>query len=341
MKARPHKELIGLILAAIIGAGGYGIHILVSSPLIDPLILSLVLGIVVRGLFPDVGAMEKRLSLPSRVFIPIGLVLYSIHNLNFARFAEVHMDMAILLLAVMAVYFISIIIAGRLLGQRQQITYLLANGSAICGASAIVITSPAVDAEPDDVSISLLSVTITAMTALFIIFPFVATVSGMTDRSYGILSGMVLQFTGFIRIAVGNIPYLERVMSGEGLLSLALSVKAVRYLGLLISIPVFASVIKGRFQIPLVLWIFLISGIAGTFILKYDEYLYTEIMIPFIRPIHIVSWSIALAAIGLNADIRGLFSNNGAKALIMAFVGFLSAMVVFFIGYNLLRALGL
>jgi uncharacterized integral membrane protein (TIGR00698 family) len=336
-----HKELVRLILAAIIGAGGYGIHILVNSPLIDPLVVSLILGIMVRALFPDIGDIEGGLSLPTRVFIPIGLVLYSAHNLNFTRFAEVHLDMAILLLLVMAVYFLSIIISGRVLGQKREITYLIANGSAICGASAIVITSPAVDAEPDDVSISLLSVTITAMTALFIIFPFIATISGMTDRSYGILSGMVLQFTGFIRIAVGNIPYLERVMSGEGLLSLALSVKAVRYLGLLISIPIFASMIKGRFQIPLVLWIFLIPGIAGTLISRYDEYLYSEIMIPFIRPVHVVSWSIALSAIGLNADIRGLFSNNGAKALIMAFTGFFSAMVVFFIGYNLLRTLSL
>jgi len=159
----------------------------------------------------------------------------------------------------------------------------------------------------------------------------------MTDRTYGIFSGMVLQFTGFIRMAVGNIPYLQRAMSGEELLSFALSIKAVRYLGLLISIPIFASMIKGRLQVPWVLWIFLISGMTGTLISGHNEYFYSEIMIPVIRPLHVVSWSIALSAIGLNADIRALFSNNGAKALIMAFVGFFSAITVFFMGFNILK----
>jgi uncharacterized integral membrane protein (TIGR00698 family) len=334
-----HKGLMGLILATLIGAGGYGIYVLVRSPLIDPLVVSLILGIIIRALFPDIGDLKNGLSLPTKIFIPVGLVFYSANNLNFIKFTGVHLNMIILLLLVVAIYFISIILTGRLLKQRRQITYLIANGSAICGASAIVITSPAVEAEPDDVSISLLSVVIVAMTALFIVFPFIATTSGMTDRTYGIFSGMVLQFTGFIRMAVGNIPYLQRAMSGEELLSFALSIKAVRYLGLLISIPIFASIIKGRFQTPWVLWVFLISGMTGTLISTHNEYFYSDIMIPVIRPLHVVSWSIALSAIGLNADIRELFSNNGARALIMAFTGFLSATVVFFIGFNVLRVL--
>ena len=43
-----------------------------------------------------------------------------------------------------------------------------------------------------------------------------------------------------------------------------------------------------------------------------------------------------MAAIGLNVDIRKLLTNNGAKALIMAFVGCGAAIVTFFIGSMLL-----
>ncbi len=336
------KSLCGLILAILIGSAGYGIHVLTKSPLADPLVTSMILGIITRSFIVDVRRLRKGLSLATKVFIPIGLILYSAYNLNFSKFAEVQkMNMIILLILVLAVYFISIIIAGRLFRQKKQITYLIANGSAICGASAIVITSPAIDAEADDVSISLLSVTIAAMTGLFIIFPFIATTSNMTDRTYGLLSGMVLQFTGFIRIATGNIPYLNKVMPDGELLPFALSIKAVRFLGLLLSIPLFTSLIKKRLYIPWVLWVFLISGVIGTWIFKYNEPFYSNTLIPAIQPLHEVSWSIALAAIGLNADAMELLSNNGTRALVMAFTGFFVATAMFFIGFYVIRTLNL
>jgi len=334
------KGLFELLLAIIIGVLGYGICKLTSSHLTDPLVLSLLGGIIVRALLPEPQTKGSINSI-TRVLIPVGLVFYSAHFLNFARFAEVRVNMMLLLLLVVAAYFISIIIAGRLLKQRDRTTYLIANGSAICGASAIVITSPAVDAEPDDVSISVLSVFITALTGLFIILPFIATTSGITDRTYGILSGMILQFTGIVKVAVTNIPYLDKAMPKPELLSFALSIKAVRFLGLLLSIPIFSSIMKGRIHIPYVLWLFLLSGIAGTWIYTLNKPFYSNIMIPVIHPLHEVSWSIVMASIGLNADIRRLLSDNGVKALVMAFIGFISATAIFFIGFYLLRVLRL
>jgi len=333
--------LYGLILATLAGLLGFGIYSLIKTPLAEPLLLSLLIGITIGSILPPHTELKRGLEIATRVFLPIGLVFYSANNLNFVKVSQFHTRMLILLLTVMVVYFLSIIITGRLLNQRRQITYLIANGSAICGASAIVITSPAVDAKPDDVSVSLLSVFITAMTALFIIFPFIATTSGMTDRTYGILSGMVLQFTGLIKIAVGTIPYLERVMSGKGLLSFTLSIKAVRYLGLLVSVPLFTSMLKGRFYLPWVLWLFLIPGVVGTWAYQHVESFYSNVMIPVIHPLHTVSWSIVMASIGLNADIRQLLSNNGAKALMMAFVGFFSATVTFFAGFYFLSIFNL
>lgn len=330
------KNLYSLIIATSLGLAGYGIHLLTRSPAVEPLVISLFLGIIIRAILPDIGGLRNNLTLPIKTFIPIGLIFYSVNNLNLTIFARVKPNIIALLSIVMLTYFISIIITGRLLRQRRQITYLIASGSAICGASAIVITSSAIDAEPDDVSISLLSVTVVAMVAGFIIFPFLATTLGMTDMTYSILSGAVIQITGFIKIAMRNIYYTERVMPGWQMLPFALSIKALKYFGLFVSIPIFISIIKRRFSIPYVLWIFLISGIIGTLIFRYNELFYNDFMSHVISPLHQVSWSIALSAIGLNADIRELLSDSGIKALVMAFVGFLSAIIVFFIGLYIL-----
>ncbi|GAB4534446.1 MAG: putative sulfate exporter family transporter [Thermodesulfovibrionia bacterium] len=330
------KGLYGLIISALVGIAGYGIHVLARSPAAEPLVISLLLGIIIRAILPDIGDLRNGLSLPVKVFIPIGLIFYSAHNLNLTIFMESQPNIIIVLIMVMLSYFISTIITGRLLKQRRQITYLIANGSAICGASAIIITSPAIDAEPDDVSISLLSVTIAAMTGAFIIFPFLATTFSMTDMTYSILSGAVIQITGFIRIAMRNISYTERVVSGWQILPLVFSIKAMKYLGLFLSIPIFTSIMKKRLSIPYVLWIFLVSGIIGTLIFRYNEPFYNDLMPHVISPLHKVSWSIALSAIGLNADINRLLSDSGIKALVMAFVGLSSAIIIFFIASYIL-----
>jgi len=327
----------GVLLAALIGMLGYGVKAITKSPLADPLLVAMVIGIIVGTTMPRVSKPRAGFVLAPAIFIPIGIVFYAINNLNFVRFAKVEPAMIVLLVTIILVYFAVILILGRLLKQKQEITYLTATGSAICGASAIAITSPAVEAESDDVSISLLAVAFSAVVGLFVVIPFFATLFNLSNGTYGLLSGSVLQITGFVKAAVRSIPFLTyKVPAGE-IVSLALSVKAIRYLGLLIAIPLFASLVRRRLYIPWILWIFLGAGLVGTWIYASNESFYIKNLVPFIKPIYNISWSMAMAAIGLNADARQLLSNNGAKALIMAFSGFIAATATFFIGLMIIH----
>ena len=328
----------GLILAVLIGLAGYGITIVIDSPLFDPLLVAMILGIVLRTLIGSRGHYKQGISFAPAIFLPVGILFYAANNLNFAKFAKVETNMSVLMLVVVLVYFAVILLAGKLLKQRKQITFLTATGSAICGASAIAITSPAVDAEPDDTAIALLSVALAALVSFSIILPFLATLFDITGRTYSLLSGSVLQFTGLVKVSVSNIPFLRTDMLENELMELALSVKSVRFLGLLIAIPLFGSFIKKKFHIPLVLWVFLIAGLGGTYMYVSYAKLY-EVLIPNIKLIHEISWSIAMAAIGLNADVRQLLSNNGIKSLIMAFAGSLTATAVFFAGLFIIESL--
>lgn len=88
--------------------------------------------------------------------------------------------------------------------------------------------------------------------------------------------------------------------------------------------------VRGKIHVPWVLWAFLGAGILGTGIYAADRVFYSKTLVPWIRPIYNISWSIAMAAIGLNADVKQLLSNNGAKALIMAFGGFFAAAITAF-----------
>ncbi|UCD50349.1 MAG: putative sulfate exporter family transporter [Phycisphaerales bacterium] len=326
----------GLLLAALLGAAAYGLTRIWHTRVLNPLVLALAVGVALRTAVGHHTTLNSGFTAAPLLCIPIGITFYAVKNLNFAAYAEVHPTSMMLAALIVFVYFATILILGRLLGQPDRITYLTAAGSAICGASAIAITSPAVDADSNDISVSLLAVTTVAIVALFILLPFVATTVGMTDQTYGVLSGSVLQMTGCVKAAVMNLPFLSRQITDKDLVSLALSVKAARYLGLLIAIPLFASLTQKRFYLPWTLWLFLRAGLLGTWISVNHGDFYSATLIPTVKPLYGLSWSIAMTAIGLNADVRQLLSSNGAKALIMALGGCSTAIVTFFIGSMIL-----
>lgn len=310
---------LGLLLACFIGGIAYLIELIVGSPLVESLLIALVIGIIVRTVIGDNKKLTPGFTLAPLVFIPLGAMFYGAVNLNFVKFAKVDIRFIILLIIIMFVYFGVVFLLGKLLKQRKQITCLVATGSAICGASAIIITAPALEAEADDISISLISVFLAALFGLFILFPFLTSLFDMGERLYALFSGMTLQFTGFVKAATGAL--------GKETQTLALSVKGVRYLGLLIAVPLFSSVIKKRFHIPWFLWLFLGAGLIFSFLPTIAKSL-NQIF----KPSLIVLWSIALSGVGLNADLKALLSDNGLKALLMAFVGFFAAVAVFILG---------
>jgi uncharacterized integral membrane protein (TIGR00698 family) len=327
----------GLGLSVFIGVAGYGIKILINSPIADPLLVALLLGILCRSIIDKHKDIKPGLAFAPSVFLPIGIIFYAASNLNFAKLGEIDRGIILLLIGIIFVYFFVILFVGKLLNQKRNITFLVASGSAICGASAIAITSPAVEAEPDDISISLLSVSLVAFVGLSIIIPFIAALFNITCKIHCLMSGSVLQFTGLVKVANSFIPFLKKDMSTSEALSLALSVKSIRYLGLLIAIPLFASLIKGKLYIPWFLWTFLAAGLLGTWIYVSYETVYNAFFTTYIKSVHDISWSIAMAAIGLNADVKNLLSNNGAKAVIMAFAGFIAAIVSFLIGLYIFK----
>ncbi len=333
------ESWLGLLLPVLIGLGAYTLKITTKSSLVDPLLFAMIIGIIIRTGMKERSKLKIGILLAPRIFIPIGVVFYGAENLNFVKYSHLNPSILLLLVFVMLVYFSVISFLGKKLGQKKEITYLTATGSAICGASAIAIVSPVVEADPDDTSISLLSVALAATVGLFIFLPFLATLFNITNRAYGLLSGSVLQFTGFVKAAAQSVPYLSQQIPAKDTVALALSIKAGRYLGLLIAMPLFASLVKKKFYIPWFLWSFLAAGILGSWLYAAHEGLYLKSLLPVITPTYNISWAIAMAAVGLNADVKQLLSNNGTKALVMAFSGCIAAIATFFVGAAILHLL--
>ncbi|MFH1062173.1 MAG: putative sulfate exporter family transporter [Candidatus Omnitrophota bacterium] len=307
----------GFLIAA--GVGGLGLMISnVSNMLIfDPLVMAMGLGIIIRAFvrFPE--KILNGIKRTPLICIPPGVAIYGAVSLNF-RVASVikEMDFLVLLLVVFLVYIISVLLLSSLFGLKEKVGYLIAAGSSICGASAITITSRAIDAEPDDISVSLIAVFLSALIGLFIILPLTAAYFKISGLDYGAFAGSVLQFSGFVKAAVAGMPLEVKNM--------AVSIKALRYMGLLFIIPLFSSFIKSKLYTPWYLWAFLLSGILFSAMPNW-----AAIANPVLKPILNILWSIAMAAIGLNADIRKIGTINGAKIFIVSLSAFLIAVFTF------------
>lgn len=326
-----HGSPGSLFLAAGIGTFAFLISRISTVSMLDPLVLALVLGIALRTLLGRRLA-PKGAGLAVNLLMPIGIGFYALAHLNFGILQVVQPATLALLFAVIAAFLLVIGLMGRFLGQKKEISSLVAVGSAICGASAIAITAPAVNADQDDISVSLLAVTIAAMLGLFVILPLLGIVLDLNGWTYSLMSGSTLQFTGFVKEAVQRMPHLDALESVPLLTVFALNIKAVRYLGLLVAIPVFASFARRTFFLPWILWVFIGAGGAGTWLRLYQAGFYERFFSPWLEPVYLLIWSAAMAAIGLTSDIRQLLSDNGFLALMMAISGLTIALLCFFLG---------
>ena len=311
----------GIGLAVIVGILAILLKNISDSSLMDPLFVALVIGIVLGSFVKFDNSFIPGFNIMPLLLLPIGVVFYGAVNLKFKEFVLVDPTFIFIISAVLISYLIAVFLFSTLFGLKDKVSYLVAIGSAVCGASAIAVSSRAVDAEPDDISKSLIPVFIAALFGLFILLPLLGKFLALTGVEYSIMAGSLLQFTGFVKMAIGNLPATFGDLGG--LMSLALSVKAVRYVALLVLVPMFGSFIRGKFYVPWYLWAFLIAGLTFSFVPA------LEIFDNSFKLILDILWSIAMAAIGLNANIKGLFSKDGAKALAVAVLAFLVAVGVF------------
>lgn len=308
----------GVLIAVIIGIVSVLISEFSKISILDPLLLAMIIGIVIRSNIQFESEYLRGFNITPLLFIPCGIVFYGAVNLNFRRVATVDSRYLISLFIIFVAYMVSVLLLAKLLKLKKKVAYLVASGSAICGASAIVITSKSIDADPDETSISLVSVFVSAVLGLVVLLPFLGKIFSVVGKDYGVFAGSVLQFTGFVKAAVLELSKEAR--------SLALSVKAVRYLGLIIIIPLFASLVKRKLHVPWYLWAFLGSGLLFTFMPQL-----AKVLNPVLKRILKVLWSIAMGSIGLNATLEFLYSKEGLKVFIVSFVSFLVAISVFII----------
>ncbi len=333
------KRLFVPAVAVSLIIGTFAVFIRSSSgwSILDPLVVALLLGMGVRSFLKLPEGFGSAVIRSARLLLPVGIPFYAYKNLNFVRgFSDSDFQSIMIIACVLLTYFLVIILLGRILGGDKRVCYLTAVGSAICGASAIAITAGAIKSRSNDVSVSIAAVCFCGLAGTFLLLPFLATVLCLNAESYGLFAGSVLQITGFVKAAVSNVPFLEGRMDSDALINYSMAVKAFRYFALIIAVPVLASLARGRFCLPLELWLFFAAGAIGTFVYAFNSELYEASLTTVVKPSYSYIWAAAMAGVGLNADLRNFISADGIRTLILAALAMVAASAVFLAGVVLL-----
>lgn len=162
------------------------------------------------------------------------------------------------------------LVLGKLLNIEKKTAYLVANGTAICGGSAIAAISPVINAGEKQISVALGSIFILNAIALFL-FPFVGHLLHLSQSQFGIWCAVAIHDTSSVVGAAGKY--------GEQALEIATTVKLARALWI-IPIAILSAFVfrqrEYRLKIPWFIGLFILGMIANSylpFVHAYSHYI--------------------------------------------------------------------
>lgn len=152
---------------------------------------------------------------------------------------------------------------GKLLKIEPRTSTLVSSGTAICGGSAIAAVGPAINAEADQMSVSLGTVFVLNSIGLFL-FPLIGHAAGLTQGQFGVWSAIAIHDTSSVVGAANSY--------GSEALAIATTVKLARALWIAPVALFFAFIYrdkvsdtKAKIAIPWFIFLFLVATFVRTY----------------------------------------------------------------------------
>ncbi|NVO16414.1 MAG: putative sulfate exporter family transporter [Rhodoplanes sp.] len=210
----------GLALAAAVAAAALALRSLPGVAILSPMILAVVIGIAVRNTVGTPAAAQPGLGVAMRPLLRIAIVLLGL-QLTLADIAELGFSSVAILAATLTATFLFTVWLGRRLGVDPGLARLVAAGTSICGASAVVAANTATRASDEDVAYAVACVTLFGSLAM-VLYPLLPGLLHLGPRAYGLWAGASIHEIAQVLAAafqggseaghVGTIAKLSRVM---------------------------------------------------------------------------------------------------------------------------------
>ena len=237
----------------------------------------------------------------------------------------------------------------------SKMAALIAVGTSICGASAIVATAPAINADKEEVTYAIANITLFGILAMFF-YPFLSNfIFNGNEYAVGLFLGTSIHETA--QVAGAGLIYAEQFTSPE-VLDIAAVTKLVRNTSMMIIIPLIAFIYHRNLKtagsvsnlsilsmFPLFILGFIAMGIfrtIGDITLQSSGYSFGLLgsndwasIISTVKQIAEISLAIAMASLGLSTNLKSIAS-LGVKPFYLGFVAATSVGIVSFLAIKLI-----
>jgi uncharacterized integral membrane protein (TIGR00698 family) len=177
----------GLLLTAAIAAIATFLHGLPVISTFSPMILAILIGMIVNNTVGAPAVAKPGIAFSLRRILRLAIILLGL-QLTFAQVAAVGVAGVAIIVAGLVCTFAFTVMMGRVLKVDGKLAELIAAGTSICGASAVICTNTVTEAPDEDVAYAVACVTVFGSLAMFL-YPMLPGLLHLSPHAYGLWTG--------------------------------------------------------------------------------------------------------------------------------------------------------
>tara|TARA_B110000914_G_scaffold186081_1_gene169965 strand:+ start:86 stop:1153 length:1068 start_codon:yes stop_codon:yes gene_type:complete len=332
----------GVILALVFCLFSQGINNLIgieifetSKSPISTVMIAILLGIIMGNAFTPRPGMMIGLDFTQKYILKLGIIFLGI-RLSFGEFLK----FGTVAIPLIIVCILSVLVLIKLLIKKvpisSKMSYLIAIGTSVCGATAIVATAPIIEAKKTEVAYAIANITLFGVVAM-LVYPYFAEwyFYGEPIKA-GLFLGTAIHETS--QVAAAGLIYDQQFNSPETL-NVATVTKLIRNTFLVIMVPLFGYLynrgkVKEKNYSIFSIFPYFVLGFIGMivvrnvgdqiFTIENANYEIWKTFISYIKSLATIFLTMAMAAVGISINLNELKS-MGYKPFI---VGFIAAITV-------------
>lgn len=186
--ALPGAALVpGLALTGGIVAVAFALRLWPPLQILSPMILAILIGMALHNILGTPALAKPGVTFALRRILRAAIVLLGL-QLTAAQIVEVGAAGVAVIVLTLGATFLFTVQLGRLLGVEAKLAQLIAAGTSICGASAVIATNTVTRAPDEDVAYAVACVTVFGSIAMFL-YPLLPGVLDLAPRAYGLWAG--------------------------------------------------------------------------------------------------------------------------------------------------------
>ena len=332
----------GVVLALVFCLFSQGINNVLAieifgtpkSP-ISTVLIAILLGILMGNAFTPRPGMMVGLDFTQQYILKLGIIFLGI-RLSFSDFIK----FGSIAIPLIIICILGVLILVKLLIKKvpisSKMSYLIAIGTSVCGATAIVATAPVINAKKSEVAYAIANITLFGVIAMLVYPYFAEWYFDGAALNAGLFLGTSIHETS--QVAAAGLIYDQQFNSPETL-DVATVTKLIRNTFLVILIPLFAYLynrgeFKGQNYSILNIFPYFVLGFIGMIIvrnlgdqlfpLSSDKHEMWINLIGYLKTLATVFLTMAMAAVGISINL-GELKSMGYKPFV---VGLIAAVTV-------------